>query len=546
MVGHSRRLGGRSDPGTTGLSEADSPVGGVRVAGDFARGPPSSWQRRRYLRLVAGDTPGPERMHRVASRHNEAMSQSPPAGPRDLGRRVRKQRLQRELSQSELAARVGVSGSYLSLIESGHRPATPGLLERLAAELGCSTQYLESGRGGPADSDVELDLRFAEVALRAGDAPTALERFERVAALAQERSLRDLELEACWGRARAQETIGSMESAIEGYERLAREPVLPGSLQRAVILTALCRGHRECGDLASAVAVGEAAIDDLADSEAQDPVDEAVIALASTLVGCYYERGDLSRGQRLALETLARADANGSPSARASALWNAGLISEARGDLRTARLHIERALALYSETDNARATALLRVAAAWMMLRGDEPSLPEAEAHLSRALTELPVVGTVLDTAYAETELARCRLLQGDWKAALTMAEAVTARLAGTGPRLEAARARLLAGDAQTVGGDSDAAIANYERAAEALRSSGASRQAASAWRELAESLARVGRWEDAVAAYRAMSDTTGVAAPPYDLDRVRRNTPAAPAEATAAPSRRRQRPARR
>jgi tetratricopeptide (TPR) repeat protein len=439
-----------------------------------------------------------------------------------------------------------VSGSYLSLIESGHRTATPGLLERLAAELGCSSEYLESGRGGPADSDVELDLRFAEVALRAGDAPTALERFERVAALAQERSLRDVELEACWGRARAQETIGSMESAIEGYERLAQEPNLPGSLQRAVILTALCRAHLMCGDLASAVTVGESALSELAGPEAQEPLDEAIIALASTLVGCYYERGDLGRGQRLATEALARADANGSPTARAAALWNAGLISEASGDLRTARLHIERALALYSETDNARATALLRVAAAWMMLRDDEPSLPEAEAHLSRALTELPVVGTVLDTAYAETELARCRLLRGDWQEALTMAEAVVTRLAEAGPRLEGARACLLAGDAQTVGGDSDAAIANYERAAEALRSSGATRQAASAWRELAESLARVGRWEAAVTAYRAMGDATGVVAPPYDLDRIKRSTPEAPAGAPAGRPRRPQRPVRR
>lgn len=427
-----------------------------------------------------------------------------------------------------------MSGSFLSLIESGHRTSTPELLERLAAELGCPSEYLVSGRGGPADSDVELDLRFAEVALRAGDAPTALDRFERVLVLAQERSLRDVELEARWGLARAQETIGSLESAIEGYERLAQEPNLPGSLQRAVILTALCRAHLMCGDLASAVAVGESALSELAGPEAQEPLDEAVIALASTLVGCYYERGDLSRGQRLALQTLARAETNGSPTARASALWNAGLISEARGDLRTARLHIERALALYSETDNARATALLRVAAAWMMLRADEPLVPEAQAHLTRAMTELPVVGTSLDIAYAETELARCRLLQGDWQAALTMAEAIAKRLSDTGPRLEGARARLLAGDAQTVGGNADAAIANYERAAEELRSSGAKRQAASAWRELAESLARVGRWEAAVTAYRAMGDATGVAAPPYDLDRVTRSTPEARTEVAA------------
>lgn len=454
--------------------------------------------------------------------------------------------MQRELSQTELADRVGVSGSFLSLIESGRRAVTPDLLERLAAKLGCSTRYFETGRGGPADSDVELDLRFAEVALRTGDASAALERFERVAWTAQERGLADVELEARWGQARAFEAVGSLESAIEGYERLAREPELPTSLQRPVVLTALCRTYGEVGDLASAVALGESALDALAGSDAQDPLDEAVIALASTLVGCYYERGDLARGQRLALETLARADANGLPTARAAALWNAGLISEARGDLRTARLHVERALALYSETDNARATALLRVAAAWMMLRADDPQLPEAEAHLIRALSELPVVGTVLDTAYAETELARCHLLRGDWRAALAMAEAVATRLAKAGPRIEGARARLVLGDAHIVSGDVDAGTANYQKAAEELRLSGASRQAASAWRELAERLAQVGQWEEAVTAYRAMGDASGVATPPYDLDRARRSISADPVEPAKAAKDLPQRPARR
>lgn len=419
-----------------------------------------------------------------------------------------------------------MTGSYISLLESGHRQATGRVLELLAPALGCSVEFLRTGRGGLRDTNLDLDLRFGELALRSGDPEAALERFTDIVAVAQRGGLRDLELEALWGRARAQESVGSLDQAITGYEALAREEWLPAALQREVVLTALCRAYRECGDLARAIEVGESARPLTEEEETDDPsLLDAAIALASTLVGCYYERGDLTRGQLLAQETLARAERSGSAVARAAALWNAGLVSEARGDLRTARSYVERALALYSETDNARATALLRVTTAWLMLRAKQPQLAEAHELLRRALDELPSVGSALDVAYAETELARYFLLQGDWQAALELAEGVNDRLTAAGPRLEAARVRLLIGDAHTVEGDVEAAAASYATAAADLRASGADRQAASAWREVAESLARLGRADEALDAYRAATDAAGVNPPPYRVQDITRNT---------------------
>lgn len=453
-----------------------------------------------------------------------------------LGQRVRNQRTKRQMSQAQLAADSELSGSYLSLIEAGRRSASPPALERIATALDCTVDYLQTGRGGSADSDVELDLRFAEVALRAGDAETARERFAKAAEVARTRGLPDVELDARWGLARAREAVGSLESAISEYESLAREQRLPGSLDRTVILTALCRAYRECGDLARAVEVGESALAAAREGEGEAPLSDAVIALGSTLVGCYFERGDLTRARLLADTALAAAEENGSPQARAAALWNAGLVCEARGDLRTARTYIERALALYSETDNARATALLRVASAWIVLREADPDVSAAERLLATALNDLPVVGSVLDVAYAETELARCRLLGGDWRVATALAEDIVTRLSQDGPRIETARAQLLLADAHRVGGDLDAAAASYAQAAAALRASGAQRQAATAWRELAESLARLGRTGEALDAYRAAADAAGVLAPPYHVERITRSTPADPREEASSP----------
>src|SRR6059036_331793 len=98
----------------------------------------------------------------------------------DVGRRIRDLRARRGMSQASLAAAAGISGSYLSLIESGRRPAGGAHLEKFAGLLGCTVEHLQTGRGGSADDTAEIDLRFAEMALRSGDASSARERFESV------------------------------------------------------------------------------------------------------------------------------------------------------------------------------------------------------------------------------------------------------------------------------------------------------------------------------------------------------------------------------
>jgi tetratricopeptide (TPR) repeat protein len=288
------------------------------------------------------------------------------------------------------------------------------------------------------------------------------------------------------------------------------------------VATALCRAYNVCGDLDRAIDVGESALTAQLESDLDaDLSGEAAVALVSTLVGCYYERGDLTRAHSLAKTALARASDKGLPLARAAALWNAGLVAEARGDLRTARRYVDHALALYSESDNARAVALLKIASAWLLLREPQPAIADAERLLHSALTELPTVGSEIDIAYGETELARCRLLEGDWAQAIDLAEASLSRL-GDNPRVEAARARLVLGHAKLEGGDLFGALESYSQAATELRSSGARRQAASAWREIAESLVSLGRTEEALDAYREAADAAGVSRAPDQVVRSR------------------------
>lgn len=74
-----------------------------------------------------------------------------------LGAKVRALRRREGLSQARLAARVGVSASYLNLIENDRRPLPAALLLRLAAELGADLKAFT------ADDDARLSAELLEL-----------------------------------------------------------------------------------------------------------------------------------------------------------------------------------------------------------------------------------------------------------------------------------------------------------------------------------------------------------------------------------------------
>src|SRR2546423_47432 len=115
------------------------------------------------------------------------------------------------LSQTELAG-DGISPSYVSLLESGRRTPSPGVAAQLAAKLGCSVTQLLEGEPSERERRVQLELAYAELALRHGGAETVIERLR---ALLAERELtpRDAS-EASLLLARAHELKGDLPSAV--------------------------------------------------------------------------------------------------------------------------------------------------------------------------------------------------------------------------------------------------------------------------------------------------------------------------------------------
>src|SRR6056297_1783280 len=125
-----------------------------------------------------------------------------------IGTRIRERRVLAGIRQTDLAGRVGISPSYLNLIEHNRRRIGGKTLLRLADALGVEPSVLREGAGAADDAAPERD-RAEEFA----------ERFPGWAGLVTELYRRDQEME------RTIETL---------TDRLAHDPFLADSLHEVI------------------------------------------------------------------------------------------------------------------------------------------------------------------------------------------------------------------------------------------------------------------------------------------------------------------------
>lgn len=431
-----------------------------------------------------------------------------------LGDRLRRLRVERGLSQTDLAEQ-GLSASYVSLIESGKRVPTTRTLAALAARLDTTVEWLRDGASPAADEEHRLALRWAELALANGDPTEALHRAAAVLASP------DTDATTVWGArwitSQAEEALGNLEAAIPAFESLREQAEKdPARWPWLAVVIALCRCYREAGDVAYSIVLAESALAKVGEF-GLDGCDEHA-EVAATLVGSYYERGDLARARHLAEELLRRTE-EGSPRAQAAAYWNASVVAQEQGRVGDA-LHLAgRALAHMSEGGSARSLARLRMAYAALLLRQDPGDPSAALEVLGVSRQALEEQGSQIDLAYADTECARAHLQLGATGEAITYAEAALNRL-GDRPRLETARALAVLGQALRASGDIPGAAVRLRHAAQLLDLVEAGKDAAPTWHELADVLLELGESEEAIRAYQRSLAAAGVQ--PADV-RVRR-----------------------
>ncbi len=422
--------------------------------------------------------------------------------------RLRTLRRAAGLSQTELAG-DGLSPSYISLLESGRRSPSPAVAALLAARLGCSTNQLLEGEPSEHERRVQLELAYAELALRHDGAADARARLTR---LLDEPDLPTADaVEAQLLLARALEHAGDLGGAIATLSPLlerARSGDPSVSLPRVAVHLCFC--HSQAGDLTRTVTVGEQALE-ACRAQGLERTDEYFM-LASTVMLAYADLGDEAHASVWAEQLIAEATAADSIGGQAALYWNASLLAEREGQLDRA-LHLSRrALARLGELGDSRDLARLKLDSAEVLLAADPPRADEASQALESAQGDLRRLGSEVDIVTLEHLRSTVSLFARDAVAAESLARDATRRLPEQAGSQELSKAHRALGDALAAQGSTDSAVEQWALAGELLAaSSNPGRASALAWRDLAERLRSAGESERALGAYRAALDAAGV-----------------------------------
>jgi tetratricopeptide (TPR) repeat protein len=377
----------------------------------------------------------------------------------------------------------------------------------MAGRLGVPIEHLLRGVTSREYDEMKLTLDFAELSLESGQHLEAENQARQALDRAVAGSQEDLAYRARYLIARALEGQGNRDDAIVELEGLVYSR--QGGLLRIKSAIAMVRCLKDSGDLTAAIEVGERVMAQLVGSYIES-CDESV-QLSMTVAAAYFLRGDSGHAVRMCRKAIVKAEQLASPTARASAYWNASVFEAQRGSATNAVPLAARALSLLSEGQDSRNLARLRSALGSMQLELDPPEVPEALEHLTKAAEEL-VWTSASPTEIQRNNLAiaRAHFLDGDLATAGEMCSAIISAVEGEAP-VTAAHAESLAGQVLAASGDSESAKRAYRRAVLLLTGVGADKDAAQLWFELADLLEEVGDLDAARDAYRSAAAASGL-----------------------------------
>ncbi len=428
--------------------------------------------------------------------------------PETVGQRLKRLRLERGLSQRELGSR-GVSYAYISRIEAGTRQPSVKALRQLAAKLGVSPEYLETGSEIDPAAARELRLSDAELALRLEGSPDA----EATILDVLEESVRAGDRVNA-GRARivlgfAAFQRGEHAAAAERLE----EAVAEGTVSPADhldVFAALGHAYALTGAPTRAVELFERCI---AEVEHVRPTDHALFVRYSTLLSyALSDIGDLAAAERVVKEALSRADAIADdPYMRVRLYWSLARLAEMEGKSAEALRNVRRAIALLEATDDTVHLAQAHLLCAWIMTSKGDPE--GALRHVDDAERLFGSCPSAEDKSHLAVERARALAAAGRADEAIELARTGIELLRDGDPaELGAARAALAEGLA--LRGEWAEADANFASALELLTEQRRWREAAHVAQTHGRLLRKAGRENEALDALEQATELSLRAAP--------------------------------
>jgi tetratricopeptide (TPR) repeat protein len=418
-----------------------------------------------------------------------------------IGKRLRRLRLERGLSQRELSE-PGVSYAYISRIEGGARRPSVKALRMLARKLGVSADYLETGSEIRDTDERELRIADAELELRlAGSSPEAEDRLARL----REEALTAGDLMAAsragiaLGLAAA--SAGQYAQAIERLQHgLELAPVSP-SLRPDVFAT-LGHAYSASGRPDRAVELFEKCLADLRDLDTDDRAAE--VRFTTYLSYALTDLGDLAGAQTVLDDALERAEVVTDSYSRVRLYWSLARLNDVRGRSAAALHCIRRAMALLEVTDDTLHLARAHLLCADILMAQDRHDA--AGRHLALAEQLFGPQAEALDLTNLRRDQAKHAVRIGNGEQAVTHARDAI-ELAGEENPHERGNALWALAEGLALTGEPDDADAAFRDATKLLEEHGHRRDVVEAHRSWGKFLRRSGREDEALEVFERAAD---------------------------------------
>jgi transcriptional regulator with XRE-family HTH domain len=422
----------------------------------------------------------------------EPMAGAGIGGAETVGGRLKRLRVERGLSQRELAA-PGVSYAYISRIEGGSRQPSVKALRKLAAKLGVSADFLETGLDLASAEARELRLADLELGVRLGEVGDAEERLVAIVKESLAAGDGGIAARARLSLALVADECGDHASAVEHFEE-ACALERPSALDRVGVFVTIGRAYGALGAVDREIALYEGCIDEVVrfGAEATSTMTRYRIRLSYALS----DAGDFKRAEQVLREALKGDTAGHDRYMRIRVFWSLARLSEMEGRSKAALRYARRAIALLEETEDDLQRGRAHLLAAWIMNSAGDAT--GASSQLERAEHILGDGASVDDLAILKVEKARTEALLGNGEAALGLAREAIAIVGDQhGATLGTAYWALAAGLA--LQGGIDAASDAFTRSLSLLESNHRWREATEASRAWAQVLRDAGRPEQAL-----------------------------------------------
>ena len=335
-----------------------------------------------------------------------------------LGRRMRRLRLARGMTQKELAD-PNYSYAYVSTIEAGRRTPSREAVEHFASRLGVSPEELLTGR--PADLGARLELRLQEaiVAMSGGEMDESSQAFASIAKEARRSGLHRIQAKAegalglwCERHSQPEEGLAHHQTA---EDLLSGEP--PVEWVDAIAGKARCL--EALGDLRYAIFLLESLLDRLEREQLRDP--DALSRLHASLVFAYLEAGLLRKAAESGEELLALGPHLQDPVRVAQMHMNVARLFLEEGRIEDAQRSLRRADEVYRQRDLKTESAGAHLALGYVASRDGD--LANARIELLDAVAIFEETANEPDLIRALNELARVERLEGAIGAARALLE---------------------------------------------------------------------------------------------------------------------------